>query len=206
MTLAVHRLHSVATRCLCRNGLANGPLSVQITTIKNIQSLIFHHEYRRGGNALARSGQLDRTLQVGGSWSACQRHIDAVKGHPLLRGHDIDFKLTLSPGPANQDCQTESAFDTLLLRQVDELVTLGPRARGQAHLRNGGQHVTPEVFHNCLQQHQAGNADVVLLDARNIYESRIGYFQAVRGTVTVYIQFSTSAAQPPLQAYSWKHV
>jgi hypothetical protein len=148
------------------------------------------------GRALDRNDQLRGTLQVGGSWTACQRHIDAVKEHALLRGHDIDFKLTRTTGPANQDCQTESAFDTLLVRKVEELVTFGPRARGQAHLRNGGQHVTPEVFHDWLKQHKSGNTDVVLLDARNIYESRIGYFQAVCAKVAMYIQFGTSAAQP----------
>ena len=87
---------------------------------------------------------------------------------------DIDFKLAASPGAASRQCTAESAFDTLLIRPVAELVTLGPRAQNTADVRNTGAHVTPEQFHAMLRD---GSADDVVIDARNVYESRIGYFQ-----------------------------
>jgi predicted sulfurtransferase len=128
-------------------------------------------------SAYLTAGGLD--TQIGGRHDDCERHIHAVKDHPLLHGTNIDFKLSSSSGPVNQCCQEESAFDTLMVRQVDELVTLGPKAAGRANVSNTGQHLSPEAFHEQLQQVQ-GRQDVVLLDARNIYETRIGSFASVR--------------------------
>ena len=93
-----------------------------------------------------------------------------------MQGTDIDFKLATSPGAANEDCTVESAFDTLLVRCVEELVTLGPRASGAAAVANTGEHLSPQEFHAALRS--ASEGEVVLLDARNIYESRIGHFSA----------------------------
>lgn len=102
--------------------------------------------------------------------------MDAIRSHPTLRGDDIDFKLSASPGAVNAHCTRDAGFDGLVVRQVAELITLGPRAQHCAHVRNGGEHVSPQRFHEMLA---SGVRDIVLLDARNVYESNIGRFQQV---------------------------
>jgi hypothetical protein len=44
--------------------------------------------------------------------------------HNILKGDDIDFKLSPSLGPLTEDCKAESGFDGLRIRICDELVTL----------------------------------------------------------------------------------
>ena len=110
--------------------------------------------------------------------------MQAVQQHPDLRGTHIDFKLSTSHGAANQDCTRDAGFDTLVVRQVAELITLGPRAQHCARVHNGGQHVSPCQFHDLLSSADSGT---VLLDARNAYESDIGRFEKVRGGVVVCI-------------------
>lgn len=138
------------------------------------------HTYLQTAFDSARMARI--ALQVGGTYTDCKAHISAVKQHPVLQGGDIDFKLSHSNGAANEDCRKESAFDTLVVRQVDELVTLGPRAQGHAHVCNGGAHLTPQAFHEALAACDTSQQDTVILDARNIYESRIGRFEVVRSS------------------------
>jgi predicted sulfurtransferase len=64
--------------------------------------------------------------------------------------------------------------------ECDEVVTLGAAARGgRAALDMTATHVSPQHFHDELSR-AAGRGEgseggeVVLLDARNVYESRIG--------------------------------
>ena len=116
-------------------------------------------------------------MQVGGCLGSCLAHINAAKEHQALQGADIDFKLSTSQGPVNAACERESGFDKLVVRQVAELVTLGPRAQGCASVGNTAHHLTPQEFHDQLQR--ADGSNTVLLDARNIYESRIGCFSQV---------------------------
>jgi predicted sulfurtransferase len=126
-------------------------------------------------------------LQVGGTLEGCQGHIAQVKQHPVLQGSDIDFKLEQSGGTPNDMCRVESGFHTLTVREVAELVTLGPRASGRAKLQNTGMHLSPAEFHSHLLELQGtacrssnDTAGAVLIDARNVYESNIGRFQVVR--------------------------
>jgi predicted sulfurtransferase len=89
---------------------------------------------------------------------------------------------------------------TLCLTPVQELVTLGALAQGRADPhKNTATHLTPVEFHKELQAAQAqcesahsngdsslqepssvtSSKEVVLLDARNAYETAIGHFKAV---------------------------
>jgi predicted sulfurtransferase len=135
---------------------------------------------------------------VGGSIDDCHQHIAQVEQHPVLQGSDIDFKLAESGGTPNDMCRMESGFSRLTVREVEELVTLGPQASGRAKLKNVGKHLTPVEFHALLVQAQEGTCHrhsssttcscdqvqpgPVLIDARNVYESNIGRFQVVRGS------------------------
>eukprot|EP00171_Calliarthron_tuberculosum_P021569 IDg21569t1 len=76
-------------------------------------------------------------------------------------GTNIDYKR--SPGNAN-------AFNTLIVRVVDELVTLGV-PRTQAPLSLTAPHLSPDAF---LAEARARTPRTVLLDTRNAYESAIG--------------------------------
>lgn len=89
-------------------------------------------------------------------------------------GSHIDWKF----GAA----QASQLFDSLSVRAVDEVVSLGVPSE-MAPLAKAGKHVSPCEFHETLREASAASASpstsgVVLLDARNVYESRIGHFQA----------------------------
>ena len=66
-------------------------------------------------------------------------------------------------------------FDSLSVRAVDEVVSLGV-AESSAPLTEAGQHIPPSEFHRLLETEPPEN--LVLLDVRNIYETRIGRFTA----------------------------
>lgn len=78
-------------------------------------------------------------------------------------GHAIDYKH--SRGDA-------TAFPTLMVRVVNELVTLGV-PRTLAPLHRAGQHLSAEHF---LAELCNRDADTVVLDVRNGYESAIGRY------------------------------
>lgn len=94
--------------------------------------------------------------------------------HPLIKGTDVDFKLAKSGGAQNSACRSETCFDRLRVVECDELVTLGA-GEGRAALEHTARHLSPAEFHDMLSQGEEG-VETVLLDARNLYESRIGYF------------------------------
>ncbi|KIZ00894.1 hypothetical protein MNEG_7068 [Monoraphidium neglectum] len=92
---------------------------------------------------------------VGGAMAGLGAHMEAVRGHPIIQGADIDFK---------------------------ELVSLGAGARSAADpFSNGGRHLPPRAFHDMLERAAAegaggGGCQTVLIDARNAYETQIGRF------------------------------
>ena len=109
------------------------------------------------------SGQRDRLRQYSAAVTA--RHSE---------GHRIDWKL----GAARET----QLFLDLSVRAVDEVVSLGVPEQ-MAPLSESGRHVSPREFHELLHGASADSrtasiAPVVLLDARNVYESRIGHFEA----------------------------
>jgi predicted sulfurtransferase len=123
---------------------------------------------------------------LGGSMGALRRHILALIAHPILQGADIDFKLSESMGPRNEACKLESHFHCLRVALCDEVVTLGKGVP----LTLGAPHITAQEFHGELQ---SSNEALVLIDCRNEYESRIGYFQAPAGSELL---------RPPIRKFS----
>ncbi len=79
----------------------------------------------------------------------------------------IDFKLA--------DTAPELEFRGLKVWKTDEVCHLGATINPSAP---GGRHVTPHEFHALLDEGGDGDAGYVLLDARNLYESRLGRFEA----------------------------
>ena len=97
-----------------------------------------------------------------------------------MGSEDIDFKV--SEGGAEH-------FRGLQVRKVKEVVTLGEGGRG-ATWRDAAPHLSPEEFRAELLQE---DADTVVLDARNGYETAIGRFDnAITPNTRQFAQFALS--------------
>ena len=99
---------------------------------------------------------------VGGSVKEIKMYMKTMKTHSLFK--EIDFKQ--SSGGAEH-------FPALCVKVREEIVTLGRNPR-KITTHNTGTHLTPNQAHEMIAQ---GSDGLVLLDARNDYESRIGTFQ-----------------------------
>ncbi|QDZ19750.1 rhodanese-like domain-containing protein [Chloropicon primus] len=119
---------------------------------------------------VARDG-INATL--GGTMAKLRLHCVELAGFEGFEG--IDYKLARSPGSLNEAVEVESGFDQLSVQLTEEVVSLGPRAVG-VHCEKGGKHLKPLDFHRMLSEAD-GEEEVVLIDVRNVYESRIGNFQ-----------------------------
>lgn len=87
-------------------------------------------------------------------------------------GHGIDFKLS-NAGP------TQQRFPKLSCKPTAHVVEIGLQDT-LARPEVGGKHVAPDEWHDILQgigSSESHPKDVVLLDVRNVYESRIGRFE-----------------------------
>jgi len=87
----------------------------------------------------------------------------------------IDFKV--APTTA------ELEFRGLKVWLAKDVVSFGADVKPS---QPGGRHVTPNEFHNILQEAQSGerpSGSVVLFDARNLYETRLGRFEVPTSTV-----------------------
>lgn len=123
-------------------------------------------------------------VTVGGELGALEKHIEAVKENSLFDG--TDFKLASCQQPLNNQVARECGFTSLSIRIVKELVTLSPYPLLESlEISKAGRHLSAVEFHSVLQDagkpQEACNAisdkKIVLLDARNLYETRIGKFQ-----------------------------
>ncbi|KOM35450.1 hypothetical protein LR48_Vigan02g160000 [Vigna angularis] len=117
-------------------------------------------------------------VTVGGNLSSLESHIEALKAYNSLF-HRTDFKLGTCHHPLNDKVAQECGFTSLSIRIVDELVTLSSQPLLKApDISNAGRHLSALDFHSSL--HNANNENpengLVLLDARNMYETRIGKF------------------------------
>lgn len=99
---------------------------------------------------------------LGGTMEATQSYKEAMEEHPLFGG--IDFKQ--APGDASFFPRTR-----IMIRK--EIVALGIDPE-LLTVKDGGKHLTPEETHALLNNPPA---DLVILDTRNNYESRIGTFR-----------------------------
>ncbi|KAK4769181.1 hypothetical protein SAY86_027331 [Trapa natans] len=122
-------------------------------------------------------------VTVGGKYSSLEKHIEVVRETSLFEG--TDFKLASSQQPLDDKVAKECGFTSLSVRVVDELVTFSchPLLKSP-EISNAGKHLSAVEFHSVLER--AGklleedcdnNNGFVLLDARNLYETRIGKFQ-----------------------------
>ncbi|XP_057969986.1 rhodanese-like domain-containing protein 6 isoform X2 [Malania oleifera] len=117
-------------------------------------------------------------VTVGGKLSSLEKHIEAVKLNSLFEG--TDFKLASCHHPLNDKVAKECGFTSLCIRVVKELVTFSSHPLLKSpEISNAGRHLSATEFHSVLQS--AGDIEkasqrLILLDARNLYETRIGKF------------------------------
>lgn len=111
------------------------------------------------GRIIVASEGINGTL--GGSSDALEEYKKAMESNALFK--DIDFKE--SEGSA--EC-----FPKLMIKIKDEIVNLGLDKK-KYRAQNGGVHLKPEDVNKLIESNQ----DLVLIDTRNDYESRIGTFK-----------------------------
>jgi predicted sulfurtransferase len=99
---------------------------------------------------------------VAGSLEKTQQYINAMEEHPLF--DEIDFKT--APGD-------ETYFPRMRVVVKDEIVRMNEDTK-KVTTKDGGQHLSPDAVHNLLNNKPD---DLVILDTRNDYESRIGFFK-----------------------------
>eukprot|EP00850_Spirogloea_muscicola_P019029 SM000182S03919 [mRNA] locus=s182:57282:60712:+ [translate_table: standard] len=117
-------------------------------------------------------------VTVGGALCDLEAHAESVSAHPLLAGADFKFGLCLagdSKCSGGDSSNARSDFADLSVRIVKEIVTLGPA--GHVAGAVPGRHVSPQELHGLLEAAaDPSSSPVILLDARNAYESCIGRF------------------------------
>ncbi|XP_075656913.1 rhodanese-like domain-containing protein 6 [Castanea sativa] len=163
-------------------------LYYKYTQITDLDSLFSFYE--SNCNSLSLLGRVRLSphgvnVTVGGKLSSLEKHIAAVKSNALFEG--TDFKLATCDHPVDDKVAKECGFTSLSIRIVKELVTLSsdPLLKSP-EISNAGRHLTAAEFHSALQgtgpllekDSPTCNEDLVLLDARNLYETRIGKFHA----------------------------
>lgn len=124
-------------------------------------------------------------VTVGGKMSSLEKHIAEAKSNSLFDG--TDFKLAACEHPSDERIAKECGFTSLNIRVVKELVTFRSDPLSKSpEISNAGSHLSATEFHSVLHDAR-DNMDsdssvqqkqLVLLDARNIYETRIGKFQS----------------------------
>ncbi|XAR52714.1 hypothetical protein NMG60_11020920 [Bertholletia excelsa] len=123
-------------------------------------------------------------VTVGGKLSALEKHIAAVRSNSLFEG--TDFKLASCHEPLNDKVARECGFTSLSIRVVKELVTFSSHPLLKSpDVSKAGRHLSAAEFHSVLEnvgkfpleKTTDDQQRVVLLDARNLYETRIGKFQ-----------------------------
>ncbi|KAL2993886.1 hypothetical protein AAZX31_10G137200 [Glycine max] len=114
-------------------------------------------------------------VTVGGNLSSLGNHIQALKAYSTLF-HHTDFKLATCHHPLNDKVAQECGFTSLSIRIVHELVTLSSHPLLKSpNISNAGKHLSS--LHNTSSCYsESPEKGLVLLDARNLYETRIGKF------------------------------
>ncbi|MED6128349.1 Rhodanese-like domain-containing protein 6 [Stylosanthes scabra] len=119
-------------------------------------------------------------VTVGGKLSSLESHIESLKAKDSVF-EDTDFKLATSHEPLNDRVAKECGFTSLSIRIVEELVTLSSHPLLKSpEISNAGRHLSASEFHSSLQNsaQKTPRDGLLLLDARNLYETRIGKFHA----------------------------
>ncbi|XP_022895710.1 rhodanese-like domain-containing protein 6 [Olea europaea var. sylvestris] len=163
-------------------------LYYKYTTIPNLQNLSdFYHSNCSSLSLLGRVRLSSHgvNVTVGGKLRALKKHIEALETNSLFGG--TDFKLASCREPLNDQVAKECGFTSLSIRIVKELVSLSsyPLLKSP-DISNAGKHLSAADFHSVLQnagkfqEEESFGSDkkIVLVDARNLYETRIGKFHA----------------------------
>ncbi|KAF0887567.1 hypothetical protein E2562_002288 [Oryza meyeriana var. granulata] len=120
---------------------------------------------------------------LGGRMAALEKHVAEMSSNNLFEG--TDFKLASCEGPVDERVARECGFTSLSVRLVKELVTLCSNpSLATPQITCAGRHLSASEFHSVLQnvgtaldsEAPAEKNEVVVLDARNVYETRIGKF------------------------------
>lgn len=121
---------------------------------------------------------------LGGRMAALEKHIAEMSSNSLFDG--TDFKLASCEDPVDERVARECGFTSLSVRRVNELVTLCSNpSLTTPEISCAGRHLSAAEFHSVLQNVVKTTSDseapvekneVVVLDARNVYETRIGKF------------------------------
>ncbi|KAL2924866.1 Rhodanese-like domain-containing protein 6 [Bienertia sinuspersici] len=126
-------------------------------------------------------------VTIGGKISLLHSHIASLLNDYGGFFEGTDFKLASCDEPLSMEVAKECGFTSLSIRIVKELVTLSanPLVKSPS-ISNAGKHLSALQFHSVLQN--AGEPlkeespidfkKLVLLDARNLYETRIGKFES----------------------------
>lgn len=123
-------------------------------------------------------------VTIGGKMSLLRKHIAEMRSDTLFDG--TDFKLASCHQPSNEKIAKECGFTDLSVRIVKELVTLSSNPSLKLpEISNVGRHLSAMDFHSFLQDAAENAVDsqesvrqkLILLDARNLYETRIGKFK-----------------------------
>ncbi len=125
------------------------------------------HEQRRLCESLGLKGRILLAHEgingtLGGPLEAIESYKEHMYQHPLF--HDIDFKE--SEGAADY-------FPRLQIKVKKEIVHLGLDPQ-KVRASQGGLHLSPEEAHALIGSE---SQNLVLLDTRNDYESRVGTFE-----------------------------
>ncbi len=114
---------------------------------------------------------------LGGSIEATTLYTHILDAHPLFRG--IDFKDSI-------ESDEYEYFPRLRIVIKDEIVRMGI-SPVVVSAQDAGDHLTPAQAHKILSEK---NENLVILDGRNAYESKIGHFEgAVLPDVQYFRQF-----------------
>jgi len=116
--------------------------------------------------------------------TALEKHIAEMSSNTLFEG--TDFKLASCEDPVDERVARECGFTSLSVRVVKELVTLCSNpTSAPPEISSAGRHLSAAEFHSVLQNVAGTSSDevasaekneVVVVDARNVYETRIGKF------------------------------
>ncbi|KAF6156595.1 hypothetical protein GIB67_014574, partial [Kingdonia uniflora] len=161
-------------------------LYYKYATVQDIQDLVSFYDSNCKSLGLlgrVRIAPDGVNVTVGGKLSSLHNHIDAAKTNTLFEG--TDFKLASCSGPSNESIAKECGFTSLSIRVVKELVTFSchPSLKPPA-ISSAGKHLTPVEFNSFIQgssfekDSPTRHRKLLLLDARNVYETRIGKFEA----------------------------
>ncbi|CAL5093044.1 unnamed protein product [Urochloa decumbens] len=155
----------------------------------------FYEEHCRGLSLVGRVrvGPDGVNATLGGRMAALEKHIAEMSSNALFDG--TDFKLASCEDPVDEKVARECGFTSLSVRVVKvlvppsrrmELVTLCSNpTSAPPEISSAGKHLPAAEFHSVLQNVAGTSSDavapvekneVVVVDARNVYETRIGKF------------------------------